>query len=148
MERAAKADFWESEVWEINEESAWDRFQASSSFSKVVFNAFSFVFLTWEANGSRLCVYSPFTPAQCHLPPAGFQGICSFRFQPCSLHRFPLISSSLPHCSCDQQRSTWPHYPHPHPHPLWELNIELTSSLKVGILLLGTWCYFFFLPDF
>lgn len=34
------------------------------------------------------------------------------------------------------------HYPHPH--PLWELNIELTSSLKVGILLLGTWCYFFF----
>lgn len=24
-----------------------------------------------------------------------------------------------------------------------ELNIELTSSLKVGILLLGTWCYFF-----
>lgn len=145
MERAAKADVWESEAWEINEGSAWDRFQASSCFSKVVFNAFSLC--SWRGKlmeaGCAFISLPVLLSVTCL--PLGSKASATFGSSPAHFthpYSFPALYSTS--SSRDQQCSTWPHYPPP---PIGferrELNIELTSSLIVAILLLGTWCYFF-----
>lgn len=137
MERAAMRDQWRVGLGQIS----------GFLFSKVVFNAFSFVFLTWEANGSRLCVHFPFRPAQCHLPPA--KASTPFRSSPAHFTHSYSFPALYPTPSSRDQQLYLTALPRP---PICferrALNIELTSSLKVGILLLGTWCYFLFLPKF